>query len=537
MRSPDFIVIGTGPGGSCVAAGLAERLPEAHVLVLERGEDHASYPQTLGARTVTQTHALRHLLEEEWSSPQRGLGGRQLLIKMGHLAGGTQPFTGGTYMRGARTDFAGWPVGWRWDDLVPWFEAIEARLRISRFETNSLSDALMAAGASHGLPNRDGFLSGDARGIGRPESQFDFATADAPRATAYLNILKPATARARNLTVTTSVVVKRVLVDSQRACGVELADGRTIRLAADGEVIVCGGAVNSPRLLLRSGIGPPAELMRHGIRVAHENEHVGRHLCDQLGVPVLWLTRRTLGGCGIPKTMAWTSIGPQSENIDLQIYFQDCNCDPRSLLTLVHFGPPWLLRLVSNATGRFFDLTGAARWLLGRLLLALPTTGCAVFGGQVSLDGIHLGAGSEAHIDTLTEGVLLSRALLRAAAVHGGHGGVELNTRGLRSRGDVARFVRRNASSVWHLTSSCRMAETAEHGVVDTRLRVHGLKGLRVVDASVLPTNTCGGTTAPIMAVGLRAAHLIADERHAAAVEGPPGRPSEASRARDRALS
>ena len=510
---PDILVVGTGPGGSVAAAQLAQLMPAARILVLERGTDHTRHPQTLSAAQVLHAQSSRHLLEEEWSLPQPGLSGRRLLLKMGHVAGGSHPFVGGTYVRGDAAGFRDWPDGFRWADLQPWFERVEATLPLRRYPEDELTRCLQQAGGAIGAPVREDFNQGSTLGIGRALSQFEHDAPGAPRITAYRNLLRVAQAKCPNLQVRLEEPVRRILFDGRRAVGVALTKGRQIRLAPGGEIVLACGAIGTPRLLMRSAIGPEGELRRHGISPVAVIEAIGRHLNDQYGFPLLFRSAIPLQVTALPKTNLFVSLQPAGDEADLQWYLQGIDGTPRSLLVFSYFQPRWLLQAVQAVFAALAHAVHLPRLVMRHLVLAMPTNGRTAYDGRVTLDGVDCNFGSDEQIRPLVEAIRITRRLMSARPLQEAFALRELNSGRHRTDAELSEFVRRKVTSIWHCTSTCRMATSPDDGAVDPSLRLFGVEGIRVVDASVLPTGTTSGPTAVIMAVAWKAAHMIAADR------------------------
>jgi len=510
---PDILVVGTGPGGAVAAAELARLLPAARILVLERGADHTRYPETLSAAKLLHAQACRHLLEEEWSLPQPLLLGRRLLLKMGHVAGGSHPFIGGTYVRGDAAGFRDWPQGFRWADLQPWFERVEAALPLRRYPEDELTRRLEEAGGAAGFSVRQDFNQGSTLGIGRPLSQFQHEAPGGPRITAYRHLLKTAEAECSNLKVRLEKSVQRILFHGRRAVGVALSDGQTIRLAPAGELILSCGAIGTPRLLLRSGIGPADELRRQRIAEVAIVEAVGRHLNDQYGFPLLFRSAVPIRATALPKTNMFLPLTPASDLAELQWYLQGLDGTVRSLFVFTYFRPRWLLRASQAAFAALAHAAQLRRLVMRRLVLAMPTNGRTAYDGRVTLGGIDCNFGADEQIRPLIEAIRLTRRLMSARPLQDAFALRELGTARLKTDAELMAFVRRKAASVWHYSSTCRIAQSPDAGAVDPRFRLFGVEGVRIVDASALPTCTTSGPTAVIMALAWKAAHLIAKER------------------------
>jgi choline dehydrogenase len=312
--------------------------------------------------------------------------------------------------------------------------------------------------------------------------------------------LRPALGRP-NLTVRTGSPVRRILVQGDRATGVELENGERIEAAA--EVVLSAGALTSPALLLRSGIGPAGELRAAGIRPVHDLPGVGRNLQDHLLLGVGWESTVDLP---MPQLLAEagifvrTSARTPDQGPDLQYFVGPVQFMAERYKT---DGPgftfaPILVQPDSRGT---VTLDPADPW------------------GTPRIDPHYLERGTD--LDVLVEGITTARALASTAAFDGLRGRELAPGPDASSRSALVRYVRENASTVWHPAGTCRMGP-GEDAVVDPALRVHGLRGLRVADASVMPRITTGNTNAATIMIGRRAAELITERELLTQATGGP---------------
>jgi len=440
------------------------------------------------------------------------------------------------YMRGNRHDFQTWRdeygcTGWGYEDLLPYFRRAEDNSRGAsayhgaggpltvtdpRYKSQACEAFIAAAQEQGAAPNPD-FNGPRQDGVG----WYQLTQRDGRRCSAATAYLHPAMSRP-NLTVHTEALVTRVLLDGGQATGVTyLRRGETETARANGEVILCGGAVNSPQLLMLSGIGPGDHLIESGISVEVDSPGVGANLSDHPVLPVIWSTPRLRGlweKSGNVATLRWqlTHRGPLTSNLAESGGF--AHSEPRlpapDLQLHVLPGPYRDQGLSDPAQRAMTVLVGLvdvrSRGLI-RLRSADPRHRPSIDPGYLS-DG---GADARA----LLAGLKMARefvtarpmaAICKSELAPGAH---------LRSDAELMDYVRASAVTLYHPVGTCAMGRESKWSVVDTELRVRGVTGLRVVDASVMPAVPRGNTNAPTIAIAERAADLIAGRAPLAPVD------------------
>ena len=521
----DYIIIGAGSAG-CVLANRLSEDPTLRVLLLEAGprDWHPFIHMPAGLAKLVGQKGINWNYD---TAPEPQLNQRRLWWPRGKVLGGSSSINAMCYIRGVPRDYDEWAAagaqGWDWNSALPYFKRAERNsrggdalhgdsgpLHVSDLRyTNPLSAAFIEAGQQAGFHHNHDFNGAEQTGVGL----YQVTQKDGARCSSAVAYLQPARSRP-NLEVVTGALVRRILLANGRANGLAYAkDGVETQAQADREVLLSGGAINSPQLLMLSGIGPADHLAAHGIDVALDAPQVGQNLQDHLDICTLQHStqRITYDRASELKTAFDYFLrghkGPGSSNIAEAGGFLRSALAPDERADMqLHFVPAMLDDHGRNRLqGDGYTLHACFLRPRSRGRITLNSADPRA---DARIEANYLSDAEGFDLKMMLECAKLSRELFAQKAFDPYRGAPIHPARNDLSDSELVEFIRAKAESVYHPIGTCRMGSD-EDAVVDTQLRVRGVEGLRVIDASVMPTLIGGNTNAPTIMIAERASDLI----------------------------
>ncbi|MBO6520191.1 MAG: choline dehydrogenase [Rhodospirillales bacterium] len=530
----DYIIVGAGSAG-CVLANRLSADRDLRILLLEAGGRDSNpwihvpvgYFKTL------------HNPKTDWcykTDPEPGLGGRSLDWPRGKVLGGSSSINGLLYIRGQAEDYDHWRqlgnAGWSHADVLPYFKRAENQerggndfhgadgpLHVSDMRAKrDVCEALIAAAEANGIPRSTDFNGAKQEGAG----YFQLTAHNGKRCSSAVAYLRPIEHR-DNLDIVVNAPAVEILFDADEPGKVTgfayRKDGtrHEAKLKPGGEVILSAGAIGSPQILQVSGIGPGALLSDAGVKVRCDRRDVGENLQDHLQIRMIYEVnvptlndeinnpiRRTMMGLeyilkrtgpmsmGASQVCIFTKTQPELETPDIQFHFQPLSADK----------PGIKMHPFSGVTSSICQLRPESR---GRIAIKSPDPDA-----YPSIQPNYLSAEKDRRV--VVDSIKTSRRIFNTSPLKDFVVRERLPGPDIESDDDILESARKIAQTIYHPTSTCRMGAD-EHAVVDSKLRVNGIKGLRVVDASVMPTIVSGNTNAPTIMIAEKASDMILDDR------------------------